>query len=75
MGFAIVIAQPLDRVAVHMHRDVGRIVNRVEIRKERDRDPIVSVDSLVAGDDDAHLTGLAAAQLDRGFGADALENR
>ena len=73
MGFAIAIAQPLDHVAVTCAGTSAAILDRVEVGNERNRDPIVAVDSLIAGDDRAHLARLAAAQLDRGFGADALE--
>ena len=73
VSLAIVIAQALYRVAIHVGGDVGGIVDRIEIRQERNRDPVVSVDALVTGDDDAHLAGLAAAQFDRGCGANALE--
>ena len=39
------------------------ILDRVEIGNERDRDPVVAGDALVAGDHRAQFARLAAAQL------------
>ena len=63
MGFAIAFAQARDHFAIHMVGNFGGIFDGIEVGDQRDGDPIVAVDSLVAGNDGAQLAGLAAAQL------------
>ncbi len=66
-------AQPDYHFTVHLRGNIGWILDRIEVGDQRDRDPIVAVDSLVPGNDGAQLARLAATQLDWRFSANALK--
>ena len=69
----IAVAHAVDGRMVDAVRDFSLGFDRVEVGDEGDGDPVVPGNALVAGDDCAEFTGLAAAETDRRFSADALE--
>src|SRR6266851_882358 len=70
MGAAILIAKEGHELGVRVERNILRVLDGVQIRNERDGDPIVSRDSRVPADDHAVLAGVAASQKDGSRGAD-----
>ena len=63
----------MDALAVNSRENQGGVLDRIEVRNQRDRHPVVPVNALVTGENCAQFAGLAAAQLDRSFGADAFK--
>src|ERR1700733_1627992 len=66
-------AHTVHYVPVHMLGDRSGLLHRVEIRNQRNRNPVVVIDSLVARNDSAHLSGAVAAELYERLGTDAFK--
>src|SRR5579863_6250895 len=71
MGFAIALAHAHDGFAVHALRNFHRALDRIEVGNQRDGDPIIWADAIIAGNHNTELTWIAAAKLDGGLRADA----
>ncbi len=71
--FAVGVAQGRNLFPVYRQGNVGRRIDRVEIRNQRDRNPVIAIDLVVAADDDAKLAVVAGAKHDVRIGADMIE--
>src|SRR5439155_24733798 len=67
------MTQQLDQLRIRKQRDAGRILHRVEIRNQWDRDPVTAVNAVIAADDHASFAKSATAQAGRSLGAYARE--
>ena len=70
---AVLVAKEGDGGGGGGEGDLGGVVHGVEVGDEGDGDPVVAIDFMVAGDDDAELAGAAGAEVGGGGGADVIE--
>ena len=71
--FMISVAHPIHHRAVYMGWNGLRILDRIEIRNQRDCDPIVVIDSLITRNHGSYFARFAAAQLHGRLGANVFE--
>jgi hypothetical protein len=72
-SFAIVVAETIDCFLIDFSGNLRRIFYRIEIRDERDSDPVIASHTFVSADYDASLAWITEPQVHGSVGAYALE--